>query len=140
MSKLERNTCIELASVTILVPIFALMIHHLARENTKGMVFILITVVIGGITLFAGTLAEKKVIERYDEREKKIKFKTFRWSAYVFVGYVMLMSLGAFFTVGGAGTVDVVHLPVFMMVGFFIAQLSQTTMIVILSNTGDDDE
>ncbi|MCK4998351.1 MAG: hypothetical protein KAS23_02410 [Anaerohalosphaera sp.] len=140
MSKLERNSCIELASVTISVPIFTLMMHYIARENAKGLVFILITVVIVGITLFACTLAEKKVIERYDEREKKIKFKTFRWSAYVFVGYVMLMSFGAFFTVGGAGTIEVVHLPIFFVVGCFIAQLAQTAMTIILCNTGADDE
>lgn len=140
MTKLEKKAWLELLVVSLSLFLVIPMLYLLASRNAQGLDLVIIMVVSVGITLLVGAMVEKKKFAKYDEREQKIALKTFRWSAYVFVGFVMLTGFGAFFMIGGAGEVCVVNLPVFFLIGIFIAQLSQTAMIVMLCNTESDDE
>ena len=140
MSKLEKKVWLEFLGSVLAVLFLVPLLYFLASQNVKSLIYAIIMVVAGGATLPFSAMAENKIFAGYDEREKKVMLKVFRWSAYVFIGYVFLVGFGAFFMVGSGGVIRVVHIPVFLLVGLFVAAVSQIGLLYLLNSTESDDE
>ncbi|MCK4959378.1 MAG: hypothetical protein KAT00_08250 [Planctomycetes bacterium] len=140
MSKFEKHAWVELVAVGVMVLYLSLVLHSLAKKNVQGADFVVIMIVIGSVGAALWTAIERRIEAGYDEREKKILSKAFKWAAIAFFGYVLVMAWSAFFIIGGGGVIRVVHLPVFFFVGLFVSQLVQTAMMLILYNMSESDD
>ena len=140
MSKFEKHMWVEFAAAAVIALIMPLPLHSMAKHNAHGAVYIIIIIVIGGLAATVGMAVNQRVEAGYDEREKRILSKAFKWAAIAFFGYVLVMAWSAFFIIGGGGVIRVVHLPVFSFVGLFVSQLVQTATALTLYNMSESDD
>jgi hypothetical protein len=131
---------VELAVVAAMALILPLPLYSMAKHNAQGAGYVIIMIVIGGVAAAVGMAVNQRSEAGYDEREKKIRNKAFRWGSQAFIGYGLAMAWAAFFIIGGGGVVRVVHLPVFFYVGLFVAQITQTAVMLILYNMSESDD
>ncbi len=132
MTKLEKNALVNIVLATVFVFIGLLFFSILRKTNTQGIMYVIIVVVAGGPTLLAGVLLQNKIEAKFDEREKFIGRKAFRWSTYVLTIYALLLCFIPFFIIGGKGSIQVYYLPVFFFIGLFIGQLTESAIILIM--------
>jgi undecaprenyl pyrophosphate phosphatase UppP len=140
MSKLQKHAWVNLIVTCICVVISILLFYDLRRSNAQGLDFIVIMIIVGGLTGLPIFLFIKKVESKYDEREKAINKKAYVWATYAMMGYAFFVGFTAFLVIGGNGVLPVFYLPMFLFVGLFIGQLVQSAIILILLAREETDE
>ena len=132
MTKLEKNAWVNIVAVAICAFISLLCLSFMRKANAQGIMYVIIIVVVGGPTMLTGILLMNKIKATFDEREKFIGRKAFGWATYVMTIYALLVCLIPFFIIGGMGSVPVYYLPVFLFIGLFIGQLTESAIILIM--------
>jgi len=131
MNRLQKRAWIGLAGVTLCCIITGAFFGRMVHTNVKGLVYIMISLVIGPPVGLIYYLYYIKVWTKFDEREKKIAQKASIVSSYAFAFFVLYAALIVFFTVGGKGSVPVYYLPALFLAGLFFAQFVQSAAILI---------
>lgn len=139
MTKLQKDAWVNLIACTVCVIIAIPLLYAMKRTNAQGLEYVIIAVVAGGLAAPICILQWKKTEAGFDEREKLIKRKAYIWSTYVLTVYALLLCYIPFFVVGAAGVIPVYYLPVFLLVGLFVAQLTQSSIILVLCTLEDAD-
>lgn len=139
MTKLQKDAWVSLIVSTISLIIAIPLLYDMKRMDTQGLEFVIIAVVAGSLAALICILLWKKTEAGFDEREKLIKRKAYIWSTYVLTVYALLLCYIPFFVVGAAGVIPVYYLPVFLFVGLFVAQLTQSSIILVLCTLEDAD-
>jgi len=131
MNRLQKNAWIELAVSTFCVIVFCMMLAFLVRLNASGGVCLIISLIVGLPVILFGYLHHLAELKKLDEREKQMLQKAFTLSTYAFVAFCSCSAFILFFTVGGAGKVPVYTLPLIVVAGMFVAQLTESAAILI---------
>ena len=131
MSTLQRRAWIELALMVANMAIAAVALAFMVRMNTKGIAYVVISVVVGTVTGLLAYLHNVKVAGRYDEREKSILRRAVMLGAYAFTLVIACSSFAAFFVVGGGATVPVYVMPATFLGALVAAQFAQSAAILI---------
>ena len=138
MSRLKKKAKTEFivsgVCTLITIPLFLFMAH----TNAQGLEFLLIWVLVGIPTGLILYLWETKKLKQFDEREKEMIQKAFSISMMVFALYLLTFSLAAFFLTGGGGNISVVFMPVMFFSGIFLAQGTQS--FILLMQCAKEDE
>ena len=119
----------------ITVPLFLVMAH----AKAKGPEFLLIWIFLGIPTGLVVYLWEAKKLKQFDEREKEMIQKSHSAGILVLVLYLLTFSLAVFFLIGGGGSIPVVFMPVMFFAGIFLAQCTQS-FILLMQCAKEDDE
>lgn len=139
MNRLKKKTQLELAGVAVLCIIGTAAFVFLTKINAQGLGTLMIGVPAGVIALFLGGLSEFKFYRKLDERERDIYIKAMIFSMFVFVGFWMIFTFGAFFVIGGKGAMPVGILPLMLFLSMLVAQASETGFITIYFLREDDE-
>lgn len=134
MTKLQKESLIKLAIVTLLTLVGIRLLNIMANRNAQGLDYIVIMLIVGGVGSIAAVVFIRREIKKLDERQILISAKASAFAAVTFVIYVMALSLIAFFLVGGAGEINVSYLPVGSFIGIFISQLAETLILLRLDS------
>ena len=139
MNRLKKKTQLELAGVAGFCIIGTLAFVYLSKMNAQGLGTLMIGLPAGVITMFFCGLSEFKFYNKLDEREKDIYIKAMIFSMFVFVGFWMIFTFGAFFSVGGKGALPVSILPLMLFLSMLIAQMSETAFITVYFLKEEDE-
>ncbi len=140
MTRLKKKAWVEMAATGILfVLILIQSFLRLVQVNAQGIHLVFIMLFVGVPTGVIMYHIEYRRFRQCDEREKKIICKAFLISAFVFIFYLILFSLSAFFLIGGSGNIPVVFMPTMVLVGVFLGQCTQS-FIILIECAKDDNE
>jgi len=131
MNRLQKRAWIELAGVTFCCILAGAFFGRLVHLNAKGLVYIMISLIVGPSAGLIYYISYMKIWAKFDEREKKIARKAYRLASYAFTLFVLYAALIVFFTVGGKGAVPVYYLPTLFFAAGFVAQFVQSAAILI---------
>jgi len=140
MTKLQKDAWVNLIVSAVGVIVGIITLNILRRLKGAGLESVIIGIVAGGLASLICVLLWKSTEAGFDEREKMINRKAYIWSTYVLTLYAVLVCFIAFFTIGATGSIPVFYLPVFLLVGLFVAQLTQSSIILVLSAQEQADE
>jgi hypothetical protein len=139
MTKLQKDAWVNLIGATICTIITIPLFYGMKLRDTQGLDYLIITIIVGGPALLICILRWKKTEASLDEREKNISRKAYVWATYVLTIYAFLLCFFPFYIVGAGGVIPVFYLPVSFMIGLFVAQLTQSSIILVLSTLEDSD-
>ena len=132
MNILQRRAWINLGCVggaLLFTVIFLSIAVHLNIEGDVlgGTLSLLVGLTVGVIVAIRNLPKENLL----DEREKKISYKAFIYSSYVFIVFIVFTSMGMFFFSSARDKIPV-YLPfLFSVSGLFIAQLVSSAIVLI---------
>ena len=140
MNRLKKKAWTELIAAFVIIVIITIpCLLSLSAHNAQGLGFLIICLVIGAPTALIVYFAELKKLKQFDEREQAILRKSFSISAGVFIFYLFAFSLISFFSVGGKQMIPVVLMPIMVLTGVFLAQCTQSFIILLQSEKEDDE-
>jgi RsiW-degrading membrane proteinase PrsW (M82 family) len=139
MTKLQKDAWVNLIGIIVCLVIALPCFYILKQRDTQGLDYVIISIIVGGPTFLICILYWKKTEAGFDEREKIIQRRAYIWSTYVMTIYALLLCLIPFFIVGGGGAIPVFYLPVSFVIGLFIGQLTQSSIILVLSQQEGPD-
>lgn len=141
MSKLQKSAWFNLAGVTITGIIGAAAILFMAKINTKGVEYVLISIfvpVLASPGLY--TYCRKKSIEsRFDERERMIYSRSLMVAAFGLTIFLACVCIIPFFVLGGQNVIKVYYLPLIFFSALFIAQFVNSAAIIVQCALEEDN-
>ena len=140
MNRLQKRAWTELiAAFVMIVLIIIPCLLFMAAGNTQGLDYVIICLIVGTPTGLICYLIELKKLKKYDEREQAIIRKAFSISAMLFIFYLSVFSFVSFFTIGGKQSIPVVLMPIMVLTGLFLAQCTQS-FVILFQCAKEDDE
>jgi len=133
MSKLQKSAWVNLGIMTILTVFCMLCFVFMAKNNAKGIDYIIICFIVGCVSApLIYVYLKKRGIERnFDEREQLIYKRSFAISAVAMMAFLFALCTIPFFVVGGANVVKVLYLPLIFYSALFAAQFIHSMAIII---------
>ncbi len=129
MTKLQKDSIVQFIITTVAALIGIVMFTIMRSLNTKGFEYVIICVVVGIIGGLATAIFGKYYNRHFDERQLLLSLKASRISAFIFMAYIIALSIFAFFIIGGKGELDVYCLPLAAFIGLFMSQAIETSVI-----------
>jgi hypothetical protein len=139
MNKLQKNAWFEFAMVIIATLINTVFFAYMVASNTRGIDNIIICVLVGCIIGPLAFYYSYKDESKYDEREKMIRNRAFRWSTYALAFFLILSCLVPFFIIGAQGNIPVYYLPIIFWGCLLIAQTVHSFVILFQCAKEQDD-
>lgn len=131
MNVLQKRAWLELVFMVICAAIMAACLAFQVRMNTKGISYVVISVVVGTVSGLVAYLYTLKTAAGFDEREKSILRRATTLGTFAFTLVIACSSFVAFFIVGGGDSVPVYVLPATFFGALLMAQFVQSAAILI---------
>lgn len=131
MNRLQKNTWIELVSLTLCVAAAGVMLARLVRSNASGPIYLIVCLLVGLPVGLFGYLVHQSELKKLDERERQIARRAFVLSSFAFVMFIGCSACILFFTVGAAGSIPVYTMPAVFLGGVFIGKFTESAFILI---------
>lgn len=133
MNRLQKSAWFNLILVTVCVAVAGSLFSVMTSLNVKGIGQLSIFMITGCLSaLGVNMVLRKKGFETgFDERERKIYWGAFIWSAYVLLIFLACVCIIPFFVLGGRKSVPVYYLPLIFLSALFIAQFVHSAVILI---------
>jgi hypothetical protein len=139
MNRLQKRAWYELQGVIGAIVIagagFGIMVHC----DAKGVFIMMICLILTAVFILASSIENMKILNKFDERERKIYQRADNISTSVFMGVVACFVFITFFTVGGKGRIAVHLLPAMLLGGIFFSQLVKSALILFQCATEEND-
>jgi uncharacterized membrane protein YhdT len=141
MSKLQKSAWVNLGLVTALTLINMLMLVFMAKNNAKGVDFIIVGFVPACIaTPIIYIVLKKKSIERnFDEREKMVSKRAFMIAALGLFIFLLIVCFVPFFVVGGGNVIKVIYLPIIFNSTLLVTQFIYSMVVIIQCTMEEED-
>jgi len=133
MSKLQKSAWFNLAGVTIIGIIGMAAILFMARMNTNGIEYVLISIFVP-LLLSPGLYIywrRRSIESRFDEREKLIHSRSLIVAAFGLAIFLACVCIIPFFVLGGQNAIKVYYLPLIFFSALFIAQFVHSAAIIV---------
>ena len=141
MSKLQKSAWVNLGLVTALTLTNMLMFVFMAKNNAKGIDFIIVGFVPACIaTPIIYIVLKKKSIERnFDEREKMVSKRAFIIAVLGLFIFLLIVCFVPFFVVGGGNVIKVIYLPIIFYSTLFVTQFIYSMVVIIQCTLEEED-
>lgn len=139
MNRLQKKAWSSLITITICSLICLVCFSFMVARNAKGADYLLICLVVGLPTGIAAMFQELRFQNQLDEREKMLYQNANQWSVGALTGYLLVFCFSVFFLVGGGGQAPVWLFPGMLFSGLFIAQATQSTIILFQCRREQDN-
>ena len=140
MNRLQKRAWIDLAGATVCVVLAGVGVGLAVQFNAKGVVPVMSFVITSLIVALVSCLRSITVQAGFDERERKIATKAFIISSYTFVFLLCFASFTIFFLSGARSYIPGYTLPVLLLIGIFVSQLTQSAVVLIQFTREQADE
>lgn len=130
MSKLQKNAWFEFGVAAIAVLINVGLITSMVASNARGLTYIVALVVACCVIGPIATYFSYKDESKYDERERMIRRRAFRWATFALVLFLILACYVPFFLIGGQGSIPIYYLLIIFWGCLLITQTVHSSVIL----------
>jgi predicted membrane channel-forming protein YqfA (hemolysin III family) len=139
MNRLQKNAWIEFGVAVIAALLSVVFITSMVASNVRGITYVIALVVaccvIGPLVASFAYKDESK----YDERERMIRRRAFRWATCALILFLILACYVPFFLIGGQGSIPIYYLLIIFWGSLLITQTVHSSVILFQCAKEQDD-
>lgn len=142
MNRLKKKAMADFWRVCVITAAGLLIFGMLTYTQVRGAKYLIIGLIYAGLLVALMIYRNKRkgkqqTAAAFDEREFQLIVRSASYGSSLFIGYIVLAMLAAFYLIGGRGTVPMWSIPVVIYVGVFITGTIQS---MILLHYAKEDE